>query len=401
MTSPILSANLPLTLHPAYWSYWLLLLAWVGHAYIAIGLLNNLYSRPISKAFLKIVRLLIGLLVLAFPLILFVPGSLLFLNWYFATAAIVGGVWFPIVTVYRATRKAPAAVISEATETIDLGAELGAEAIGNGLHSGLVKWLPLNDIFRVDFTRLELAVANLPDQLIGLKILMLTDLHFHGTPSRAWFDRLFAKLEAEPVPDLVVLGGDYLDSDEHHEWISEFLGRLHWRYHGLAVLGNHDFKYQPDKVRLRLSRLGYCVLGNRWQELEVRGEPIVVIGHEGPWFQPVPDIRDLPQGRFQLCLSHSPDNFPWASRHQIPLTVCGHVHGGQIRLPIIGSIFVPSYYGRRFDMGVFQKANSVLVASRGISGKEPFRWRCNPQVLWLTLCQADQPDEKSTGKEHS
>jgi predicted MPP superfamily phosphohydrolase len=110
-----------------------------------------------------------------------------------------------------------------------------------------------------------------------------------------------------------------------------------------------------------------------------------VIGHEGPWFEPQPGARTLPQKTFKLCLSHTPDNFYWAVRQQIDLVVAGHVHGGQIRVPIIGSIFCPSIYGRRFDQGVFEKEKTTMVVSRGLSGKEPIRFRCPAQVIRITL----------------
>src|SRR5437870_1659061 len=75
--------------------------------------------------------------------------------------------------------------------------------------------------------------------------------------------------------------------------------------------------------------------------LDVRGHQMIVIGHEGPWFRP-PDVSDCPPEGFRLGLSHTPDNLPWAKRHRIDLMLAGHVHGGQIRLPLVGSIFVPS-----------------------------------------------------------
>jgi len=69
----------------------------------------------------------------------------------------------------------------------------------------------------------------------------------------------------------------------------------------------------------------------------------------------------------------------------VRLMLCGHVHGGQIRVPLVGSIFVPSVYGRRFDMGVFGGGGLVAAIGRGLSGKEPLRFRCRPQVVRLTL----------------
>ena len=88
-------------------------------------------------------------------------------------------------------------------------------------------------------------------------------------------------------------------------------------------------------------------------------------------------------------MSHTPDNFYWAIANRIGLLLCGHVHGGAIRIPVVGSIFVPSRFGRRFDMGVFEEAGTVMVVNRGLSGREPIRFRCNPQVMRVTLKARD------------
>ena len=185
-----------------------------------------------------------------------------------------------------------------------------------------------------------------------------------------------------------VSSGDYLDSDRHHEWIGGLLGRLHAKEAKLAILGNHDRYHDPDGIRAELAEAGYMVLGNSWQEIAIRGVPCVAVGHEGPWFSPPPDLKGAPATPFRLCLSHTPDNFYWAQANNIGLMFCGHVHGGAIRVPVIGSIFVPSIYGRRFDQGVFEENGTVMAVNRGVSGKEPIRIRCHPQVYRVTLTAA-------------
>jgi predicted MPP superfamily phosphohydrolase len=152
-----------------------------------------------------------------------------------------------------------------------------------------------------------------------------------------------------------------------------------------AILGNHDLYQDPDRVREDLTAAGYAVLGNGWREVTIRGARCIVVGHEGPWFKPAPDLAAAPAGLFRLCLSHTPDNFYWGAANRVGLMLCGHVHGGQIRVPVVGSIFVPSIFGRRFDRGVFEKYGTAMVVSRGVSGKEPLRFRCHPQVMRLTL----------------
>ena len=111
----------------------------------------------------------------------------------------------------------------------------------------------------------------------------------------------------------------------------------------------------------------------------------MAVGHVGPWFRPPPDLSAAPDGPFRFGLSHTPDNYYWAQKNRVGLLFCGHVHGGQVRVPVVGSIFVPSVFGRRFDCGVFEAGGTVMVVNRGASGKEPIRFRCNAEVLRVTL----------------
>jgi predicted MPP superfamily phosphohydrolase len=304
---------------------------------------------------------------------------------YCVACLALGAIVYPAVNLYRLLRQPPAALVSERTHTLDLRAELGEKVVGNGKGVRGAR-LPFNCIFRVDFTDLTLAVPHLPAAWDGLTVLLLSDIHFHGTPSRDFYERVLSEIETRwPTPDLVCLAGDYVDTDEHHTWIVPLLGRLTAREAKLAVLGNHDQNHHPEQVRAELAAAGYRVIGNNWLEATIRGERCVVIGHEGPWFAPPADLSAAPAGPFRLCISHTPDQFYWGQRHGVGLMLCGHVHGGQVRLPFITSMFVPSMYGRRFDMGVFEGGGTVMVVGRGLSGKEPLRFRCHPQVIRLTL----------------
>src|SRR5205085_8628491 len=152
---------------------------------------------------------------------------------------------------------------------------------------------------------------------------------FSGTPDKAFYHHVIDRCLAWE-PDLVAITGDYVDSDQHFRWIVPVLGRLRWRVGGFAILGNHDYYREPSMITRRLRRLGLRVLSNTWETIQVCGEPMVVIGHEGPWLRPEPDLSGCPAEGFRLCLSHTPDNLAWAKWHRIDLVLAGHVHGGQI-----------------------------------------------------------------------
>jgi uncharacterized protein len=215
-------------------------------------------------------------------------------------------------------------------------------------------------------------------------ILHLSDLHFYGTPSREYFDVVIRRCMADGIPDLLILSGDIIDGSKYLDWIEPILRPLQWKLAAFAILGNHDWWQDFDAVRKRLASLGMQVISNRWESLDIRGESLVVIGHEGPWFRPPPDLGNCPDG-FRLLVSHTPDNIGWAKKHNCQLMLSGHTHGGQIRVPIFGSLFVPSRYSRKYDMGTFHEPPTILHVNRGISGKEAIRFRCRPQVTRLVL----------------
>ena len=206
--------------------------------------------------------------------------------------------------------------------------------------------------------------------------------------------QLFNRIDEGIEQVLAVLIGfkeswrDLADGVAYQRWLAPVLGRLRWRLAAFAILGNHDRWLDTSFIRRRLCRVGTNVLDNTWQRLEVRGEPLIVIGHEGPWLRPEPDVRDCPSEPFRLCLSHTPDNIRWARRAGVDLMLSGHVHGGQIRFPLFGSVLVPSRYGRRYDCGVFDEAPTLLHVSRGLSGDHPLRYLCRPEVTRLTLRRA-------------
>lgn len=364
--------------------------AWVGHAALWLVSLNILYSRPIHKHLLKRVRLLVGLLVLAFPFSLYLIAGLDLarLPWwclaYLVPCWIMTFLLIPVVTLRRQLRGLPAPVRSRTSRIYDVAQVLGYKPAGDGRFRR-VALLPGNQVFQVEFSTSTVYLPQLPTAWDGLSILHLSDLHLCGTPDRTFYETVIHEIMAEGIPDIVALTGDLIDTDEHHRWLLPLLRPLRWKEAGLAILGNHDFWHRPARVRRRLARLGCLVLGNGWQQLSVRGIPLVAVGNEEPWFRPGPDLHACPEQPFRLCLSHAPDTIRWARRNRIDLMLSGHNHGGQIRLPLFGSLFVPSLYSRRFDCGWFLEKPTLLHVTRGIAGKEPLRYNCRPEIARIIL----------------
>jgi predicted MPP superfamily phosphohydrolase len=376
--------------------------ACLGHLVLMVTSHNWFYGQRVPHHVGPMIHLAHGLLILVFPVWLwhaygpYLEGLFVFPSgpaWpptvqeltaaYVVLCAAAGFVGLPLDTARRLRRRDPAQSHSQVLDGVK---HLGYRPVGRG-HFPFLTRLPGNEVFQLEMVERTVRLPRLPPAWEGLTVLHLSDLHLHGTPDRDWYRWVMDQCAAWE-PDLVAITGDIADSYSHQRWVVPVLGRLRWRLATLAILGNHDYWYDPAYIRRRLRRLNMRVLHNSWEHLEVRGEPLVVIGHEGPWQRPAPDLTACPQGPFRLCLSHTPDNIGWARRHAIDLMLSGHVHGGQIRLPVFGSVLVPSRYGRRYDCGAFDEAPTLLHVSRGLGGEEPVRYGCRPEVVKLILRRA-------------
>jgi predicted MPP superfamily phosphohydrolase len=381
-----------------------LLAAVVGHTAVLVFGLNRIYSVALPHRLLSSCRLICGLLTLAgaalFVLVLglepfrrsgagFPSAGHVLVAGYAAFCVVIALVVLPVTTLLRRLRPRPKAILSNHTRTVDVAERLGYRPVGTGKHRFLAG-LPGNQIFQVDLAERTLCLPQLPPEWEGLSILHLSDLHFHGSPDRPFFQHVM-DLCRDWEPDLVAVTGDVVDSSRHHRWIVPVLGRLRWRVGAFAILGNHDSWREPARTRRRLRRLGLRVLENTWEVMQVRGKPMAVIGHEGPWFRPEPHLNGCPMGIFRLLLSHTPDNIRWAQKHGVDLMLAGHNHGGQIRLPVVGSVFSPSRFGRRYDMGTFFEPPTLMHVTRGLGGQHPVRYNCRPEVAKLVLRRSSVP----------
>ncbi len=104
----------------------------------------------------------------------------------------------------------------------------------------------------------------------------------------------------------------------------------------------------------------------------------------------------MPAGDFRLLLSHSPDLIYRARSWGIDLMLAGHNHGGQVRVPVLGPILMPSRFGRRFDRGFFRVGRTWLHVSQGVAALHPYRFHSLPEVTRLVLRRTLKRGQKDT-----
>jgi predicted MPP superfamily phosphohydrolase len=222
----------------------------------------------------------------------------------------------------------------------------------------------------------------------------MSDLHI-GAPYRnlSMVKDLVAVTNAEK-PDLVVILGDFLINDVvggtfvHPEPIADELGNIQATLGVVAVLGNHDWWYDGDRVRRALQSKGIRVLENENLLLRYRGESFWLCGLADLWTRGerlLPTLAGIKGKDPVLVLMHNPDVFP-AMPERVSLSIAGHTHGGQVNLPIVGRPIVPSKFGQRYAYGLIEEDGRKLFVTGGVGTSIlPVRFRVAPEVVILTV----------------
>lgn len=263
--------------------------------------------------------------------------------------------------------------------------------IGTGLSSAMLR-LPGNEslTLRIDDQRLE--IPGLARSIDGLTILQISDLHFSRAYRRRFFELVFELAAAEPA-DLVLFTGDLLDDDDARDWIRPVFSRISGRLGSYAILGNHDNQHAPERSLEELGLAGFESVDGLWKTLRIGDSTLAIGGTRKPW-GPLPQPGDALDADFRILLSHTPDLLELATRWGVDLMLSGHNHGGQVRLPAVGPVLMPSRFGRRYDRAFFKQGKTLLHVSAGVGGKHPIRYNCTPEIARLVLSSAEIKSEE-------
>lgn len=242
-----------------------------------------------------------------------------------------------------------------------------------------------------------------------LRIVQLTDLHGHSFGENN--ERLIAAV-AEQAPDLIFLTGDMLDkSDESPESLCALVEALVPIAPVYYSYGNHEYDWMDthgESLSPALTRAGATVLDVAYVDVEVGGTALRIGGYHGFYRQPhmfsvteeqkaleLEFCQDFENTeRYKILLCHIPTawlDWGYIDRYPVDLVLSGHYHGGQVRLPLVGGVYVP-YTGLfpKYTQGLFAGQNATCILSRGL-GSSPGIPRINnlPEVLVIDLTPAE------------
>lgn len=220
-----------------------------------------------------------------------------------------------------------------------------------------------------------------------LRIAHVSDFHLNSHLPIEYYEDAMRRVAAAE-PDLLFLTGDFVTYARYAPLLPRVLTLARGRYGTFGVLGNHDDWAGPGIVADAVAAAGVHLLGNGSTRLDVAGHSVLIAGCELPWLRPATRVGTPRQpaqprpGELALMLTHTPDNVYRLSGRGYAAIFAGHYHGGQLRLPLIGPLVVPSNYGRRFDHGHFVMHDTHLFVTAGIGSAEPpVRLWCQPDVL--------------------
>ena len=247
--------------------------------------------------------------------------------------------------------------------------------------------------FKVEIVPISL--KRLSPVLVGLRIVQISDIHMGGWMNSERLQHV-ADLVLAQKPDILLITGDFLKGRTFNEIakrgikdLLKVLSPLASVVPSYAVLGNHDYRTNPDAVREMLHLCRITDLTNAVTKITHEGGNLYLCG--------VDDVRhgdvrlndvlaQLQENAPAILLAHEPDFADTsAATGKFDLQVSGHSHGGQIVIPFLGPPRLPES-GRKYYSGLYKVGNMLQYTNRGV-GVDRFaiRINCPPEVTVFVL----------------
>lgn len=258
-----------------------------------------------------------------------------------------------------------------------------------------------NEIPKV--SNVEIKSSKLPEVFDGYKIVQLSDLHSKSFGNN---NEMLIDMIDKESPNIIVMTGDMVTANEKDFTVFYSLVKeLTKKYRVYYVYGNHEGELSlklKSEITAFLKENGVIVLDNDYISIEKNNEKINLYGlcytqkyysYKGGKKHIITEnyiknkLGTIDKNKYNILLTHNPLFFDAYSGYGFDLTLSGHVHGGLIRLPFIGGILSPERkFFPQYSAGVYEKGNSKLVVSRGLSrGTKGFRFFNRPDVVSITL----------------
>ncbi len=245
----------------------------------------------------------------------------------------------------------------------------------------------------MEVSRLTLAFSELPPALDGFVIAQISDAHLGPYFSLPRLEEALALVDAAQA-DLLVITGDLIGDrallEAGVKRIGELAAKLRQKVY--FCWGNHEYYHPIEAVRAAIEDAGIVILDNESRRIKVGEDEFYLAGvdyprgtkkeaeEKRPSFLAAA-LAKIPPNAFHILLAHHPDFLKEAFARQVPLTLAGHTHGGQMKL--FGRYLLN--FGYRYLAGLYQDGRSYGYVHTGTGQWLPLRVNCPPAVSLITL----------------
>jgi hypothetical protein len=243
----------------------------------------------------------------------------------------------------------------------------------------------------------EIPLAQLPAELDGFTIAVVADVHTGVFSTPKMLNDIAERTNALRS-DLIVMAGDLVNlSHADLPGALDMVCRLDAKYGVYMIQGNHDVIEGAGEFGRACENRGVNLLADDVAKVRARGNWIQLLGARWPLAQSemVQSINALDAKRdpelFPILLSHHPHLWDLAVPRNIPLTLAGHTHGGQIMLtPNIGGGPIRfKYWTGLYEKKALDGSESKLIVSNGVGNWFPLRINAPAEILQITLRKSE------------
>ena len=262
-----------------------------------------------------------------------------------------------------------------------------------GLFSGLLPFFVIvyaifRSLYRFKVHHINIKIKDLPDNLAGLSIVQISDLHLGSFNFRYHILDRAVKLINQLNPDLIFFTGDLVNN---HAWELKgwdlVLNKLTAKKGKYSVLGNHDYgdysqwgsikakRSNHELIKYFYEKIDFKLLVNESEIVEIDGEKLAILGVENWGMPPFKQYGDLNKAikkvvdiPFKILLSHDPSH--WSEEvvkdTDIVLTLSGHTHGMQAAINFKNKKWSPIKFKYKHWAGLYKDRDQYLHVNRGL-----------------------------------
>ena len=261
----------------------------------------------------------------------------------------------------------------------------------------------------LEVTKYVVENKKVPKEFDGYNIVQISDLHskLFGENNK----KLIQKIKSLN-PDIVVVTGDLIDGENNNYNVAlDFMKEISKLYRVYYIIGNHEQKSLIKKYKdeykdyfNKLHQIDFVNLDNNKVEIVKGDSNINLYGLTVPYscYKYLFDNQEttsididfleeklgkVDKEQFNILLAHTPFYFDEYEKWGADLTLCGHVHGGIVRLPLVGGLLSPDRkFFPKYDLGKYIKNKSTMIVSKGLGGsKVLIRVNCKPEIVNIKL----------------